>query len=57
MFCHNLEVMGSNPSWTELGVRWTSVLLEQKIMKVLVHKENSRDAQNAYCPQNQVIVI
>ena len=26
MYCHDLEVMSSNPSWVELGVRSTSVL-------------------------------
>ena len=26
MYCHDLEVMSSNPNWVELGVRSTSVL-------------------------------
>ena len=35
MYCHDLEVMGSNPGWVELGLRSASV----KVIAYLSQKE------------------
>ena len=44
MICnsHDLEAMGSNPAWIELGVRSISVkvLLEQKVFMGFREKDN-----------------
>ena len=37
MYCHNLEVMSSNSSRVELGVRCTSVLIKSYLNKKYNH--------------------
>ena len=41
MYCHNLEAMGWNPSWVELGMRstWNSV---QVVLEPISHKYINR---------------
>ena len=37
MYCHDLQVMSSNPGWVELGVRSTSVLSRTWTINIKPH--------------------